>query len=203
MKSSSRLVRFSVAVLIAGAALLFRSALDPVIGNAARYTLFLLGVMLSAWFGGFFPGLATSAILILGGGYFHTRPPVFVPLWLAQLIPPVSFAVTSITCCILVRALRSAEDKAGRNEKSAREAEARLRSVVENTQEAIFSIDRDFRFTFVNQRTLEIAHKTRGQMIGRVIWELFPEPVDPAAYPELLRAMRDRVSLSFEASYAP
>jgi PAS domain S-box-containing protein len=203
MKSSPRLVRFSVAVLIAGAALLFRAALDPVIGNAARYTTFLLGVMLSAWFGGFLPGLLTTAILMLGGGYFHTRPPVFVPLWLAQLIPPVSFGVTSIACCILIQALRSAEDKASRNEKTAREAETRLRSVVENTQEAIFSVDRDFRLTFVNQRTLELSRRKRGQIIGSVLWDLFPEPVDQNAYPELLRAMRDRVSLSFEAAYAP
>ena len=203
MKSSSRLVRFSVAVLIAGAALLFRSALDPVIGNAARYTTFLLGVMLSAWFGGFLPGLLTTVILILGGGYFHTRPPVSIPLWLAQLIPPVSFAITSIACCVLVQALRSAEDKSSRNEKTTREAETRLRSVVENTQEAIFSVDRDFRFTFVNQRTIEIARKTRLQMIGSVLWDLFPETVDQTTYPELLRAMRDRVSLSFEAEYPP
>jgi PAS domain S-box-containing protein len=203
MKSSSRLVRFSVAVLIAGAALLFRAALDPIIGNAARYTFFFLGVLVSAWFGGFGPGLLTTAILLVGGGYFHPKPPVQVAGWLAHGIPPVAFGTTALACCVLVQALRTAQDEARRNEQAARETEARLRSVVENTQEAIFSVDRDFRFTFVNQRMLEIGRKTREQMIGAVLWNLFPEAVDQNAYPELLRAMGDRVSLSFEAEYPP
>ena len=106
MKSSSRLVRFSVAILIAGAALLSRAALDPIIGNAARYTFFFLAVLVSAWFGGFGPGLLTTAILMLGGGYFHPKPPVEVADWLAHAIPPVAFGTTALACCILVNALR-------------------------------------------------------------------------------------------------
>ncbi|HWD99336.1 MAG TPA: PAS domain S-box protein, partial [Bryobacteraceae bacterium] len=203
MKSASPLVRFSVAVLIAFAALFFRATLDPVIGNAARYTSFFIGVLVSAWFGGFLPGLLTTAILMFGGGYFHPRPPVVISAWLAHLIPPVAFGITALACCILIQALRSAQDEASRNERAAREAEIRLRSVVENTQEAIFSIDRDFRFTFVNERTLEIGRKTREDMTGAVLWDLFPESRDEITFAELTRAMRDRVSISFEARYEP
>jgi PAS domain S-box-containing protein len=202
MKSASPLVRFSVAILIAFAALFFRATLDPVIGNAARYTSFFLGVMVSAWFGGFLPGVLTTVILILGGGYFHPHPPVVMAERLARFIPPVSFASTALACCVLIQALRTAQDKATRNERAARETEARLRSVLENTQEAIFSLDRDFRFTFVNPRFLEMAGSSRGKAIGASIWDLFPE-ADETTRAELIRGMADRASLSFEGRYTP
>lgn len=201
MRSASALVRYSVAVLVACAALLLRFALEPVIGNAARYSFFVLGVIVSAWFGGFFPGILTTALLLGGGGYLGPQPGIVIPASSTRIIAPAAFIVTALACCTVIEALRRARQSSALSAALARETESRLRSVLEGSQEAIFALDKDFCFTFANQRTAAIGRKPLHELIGENLWNLFPDSRHQITWDELDRAMRDRVPVSFEAPY--
>jgi PAS domain S-box-containing protein len=81
------------------------------------------------------------------------------------------------------------------------EAEAarqRLVAVLEETTDAFFSVDADWRFTYVNRRGEEYWQAPREELLGRRIWELFPAMVDSEAFHHLQRSMRERRPVDYE-----
>ncbi|HET6762283.1 MAG TPA: PAS domain S-box protein, partial [Longimicrobiaceae bacterium] len=65
------------------------------------------------------------------------------------------------------------------------EAEAgrrRLAAVLEETTDAFFSVDAEWRFTYVNRRGEEYWRTPRAEMLGRSIWELYPAMVGSESY---------------------
>jgi PAS domain S-box-containing protein len=75
----------------------------------------------------------------------------------------------------------------------------RLAAVLEETTDAFFSVDAEWRFTYVNRRGEEYWHTPREAMLGRSIWELFPAMVGSESYEHLQRAMRERRPVDYEA----
>jgi GAF domain-containing protein len=55
-----------------------------------------------------------------------------------------------------------------------RHADARVARVLEAMNAAFFSLDRDWRFTYVNAEAERVLHRGRDELLGAVIWELFP-----------------------------
>jgi two-component sensor histidine kinase len=85
-------------------------------------------------------------------------------------------------------------------EVKARTAADRLASVLESTSDCIFILDRDWRFSFLNARAIQEVAQGRN-LLDREIWEEFPRAVDSLFWDNYLRAMTERVSVTFEAYY--
>lgn len=105
--------------------------------------------------------------------------------------------------------LRSSHDdleaQLGRHSSQLTEAEAaerRIRTILESITDAFFAIDKEGRFTVVNRRAEEVFGKTREELLGRNLWELFPASVDREFYPQYTRAMTQQVPVAFE-EYSP
>jgi PAS domain S-box-containing protein len=79
------------------------------------------------------------------------------------------------------------------------ETRSQIASLVESVAASFLALDRNWRFTFVNSRVLERTGKTREELIGQVIWDVFPDRRQ-SWYPEYLRVMRDRVASRFQVS---
>ncbi|MFZ5980135.1 MAG: PAS domain S-box protein [Candidatus Zixiibacteriota bacterium] len=62
-------------------------------------------------------------------------------------------------------------------EEALRLSEARYRSLVESAGEAIFTVDRDGVFLFMNSIAAAKWHKKPDELVGKTMWELFPEKV--------------------------
>ena len=60
---------------------------------------------------------------------------------------------------------------------SARAADLHVARVLEAMNEAFFSLDRDWRFAYVNRRAEQVLDRPRGELVGGDIWELFPHAV--------------------------
>ncbi|MGY1741542.1 MULTISPECIES: SpoIIE family protein phosphatase [unclassified Blastococcus] len=60
---------------------------------------------------------------------------------------------------------------------SARAADLHVARVLEAMNEAFFSLDRDWRFSYVNRRGEEVLARSRAELVGGDIWELFPHAV--------------------------
>jgi PAS domain S-box-containing protein len=71
---SSGLARYSAAIIAAGFAILARLALDPVWGSTLPFITLFPAIMLSAWLGGFWPGIITTIITGAAAGYFWIEP---------------------------------------------------------------------------------------------------------------------------------
>ena len=76
----------------------------------------------------------------------------------------------------------------------------RLREVLEVSSDAVVSLDRAWRYTYLNanaQRIVDPEHK----LLGRNIWEEFPHAVGTEAYRVYQRAMNEGVAGSTEIFY--
>lgn len=74
--------------------------------------------------------------------------------------------------------------------------------ILESVTDAFVAIDREWRFIYANPQAARILQRTPDELLGRKVWEVFPEAVDSNHYNELNRAMRDNVPVQFEEYYA-
>ncbi|MEM8567236.1 MAG: PAS domain-containing protein [Bacteroidota bacterium] len=78
----------------------------------------------------------------------------------------------------------------------------KLNQIIDSITDGFYSLDRKWRFTLVNQNFLDTVGKTRDEVIGNSIWDLFPDD-DGYQYPKLFRkAMNDGMAQKFE-EYRP
>jgi serine phosphatase RsbU (regulator of sigma subunit) len=68
---------------------------------------------------------------------------------------------------------------------------------------AFFALDRSWRFTYVNAEAERVLHRTRDELLGGVVWELFPDAVGSAFETHYRAAMEGTQERVFEAYYPP
>ncbi|WP_164019692.1 sensor histidine kinase [Pyxidicoccus trucidator] len=71
--------------------------------------------------------------------------------------------------------------------------------------DAMFVLDRDFRFVLVNENQQRLSRTRREETLGRLFWEVFPDSANPDSpfWVEYHRVVEERVSVRFDAYYAP
>jgi len=77
------------------------------------------------------------------------------------------------------------------------------RNILESISDGFAAFDRHWRCTYVNDKATELSRISRYEILGRNIWELFPDSTKTPLYAELHRAMEDGVFVHFEEHYAP
>ena len=89
-----------------------------------------------------------------------------------------------------------------RAEQETRRLGERLTATVESITDAFYTLDHEWCFTFLN-RAAEAVMGTREELLGRVVWDVFPEVLGTNIEAEYRRAMREHVPVRFETLYAP
>ena len=69
--------------------------------------------------------------------------------------------------------------------------------------DAFSALDHEWRYTYANQKVAELAGVPRERLIGRKIWEVFPDAVGTEFYVRCHRAMEARQPDKFEVYYEP
>ena len=83
-------------------------------------------------------------------------------------------------------------------EQALRTIHERLVTTLESISDGFLSLDLQFRVTFVNERGARAIGQTRETMLGRVIWEIFPEAAGSDFERAFQTAMLERVTASVE-----
>lgn len=76
-------------------------------------------------------------------------------------------------------------------------------TIFESITDAFFTVDRDWRFTYVNRRSEEILQKPREELLGHTLWEMFPAAVGSEFDRQYRYAVETGESVFFEAYYEP
>ncbi|MGY1653873.1 SpoIIE family protein phosphatase [Geodermatophilus sp. SYSU D01119] len=84
-----------------------------------------------------------------------------------------------------------------------REGDARVSRVLETMRSAFFALDRRWRFTYVNAEAERVLHRSRDDLLGGDIWELFPAAVGSDFEVHYRAAMERGEERVFEAYYPP
>src|SRR5215211_7157936 len=85
-----------------------------------------------------------------------------------------------------------------RVEEALRQANERITNILESITDAFVAVDRQWRFTYLNERALTTLQRTREELLGKNMWEAFPEAVGLPAYREYHRAMTSGTPVHFE-----
>ncbi|WP_438446396.1 PAS domain S-box protein [Gorillibacterium sp. sgz5001074] len=81
------------------------------------------------------------------------------------------------------------------------ESNTRITDILSSITDAFFALDKDWRFTYVNQMAERILGKSQERLIGRVIWEEMPRIIGTRLHEEYHRAVQNQVSLVVEEFY--
>ncbi|WP_206425024.1 PAS domain S-box protein [Halosimplex salinum] len=95
------------------------------------------------------------------------------------------------------------KEQARRLERRRADLENELEELLRRVDDAFFALDDEWRFTYVNERAAQLLDRSRSELVGRTLWEEFPETVDTQFQAEYERARETNESVSFESYYPP
>jgi PAS domain S-box-containing protein len=108
-----------------------------------------------------------------------------------------------LRACIgsMLQSARRRDEAARREalEHAEQQALAERATLLESITDAFYALDREFHFTYLNQRALDHFGATREALLGKVPWDVFPITRGTIFQQEYERAVRERCSVAFEA----
>jgi PAS domain S-box-containing protein len=78
---------------------------------------------------------------------------------------------------------------------------ASLKQVLSTIRDGFVTFDRDWHYTFLNDRFAEIIGMSREEVIGRNLWEVFPDLVNTEVDYHLHQAMDQQIAVQYEYYY--
>jgi PAS domain S-box-containing protein len=85
-----------------------------------------------------------------------------------------------------------------------------IENILESITDAFVAVDREWLYTYINERALRRMQDrkgdeqlTREDILGKNMWEMFPEAVGTTIYHKYQEAMRDRKTVEFETYFPP
>lgn len=78
------------------------------------------------------------------------------------------------------------------------EANEKFISITENITEGFFLLDKNWRFVYINSAMCCSFNKKRNELLGKSLWEVFPNATNSTFYKEYHRVMLEQVSTHFE-----
>ncbi|MGF1933691.1 MAG: ATP-binding protein [Nostoc sp. ChiQUE02] len=80
-------------------------------------------------------------------------------------------------------------------------AKVHLETVLAGIQDQFFVLDREWRYSFVNERVAEVVGIPKEELLGRIIWEVFPDVVKSEFSTQVHRAFAQQTVVQFEYFY--
>ncbi|HEX2741551.1 MAG TPA: PAS domain S-box protein, partial [Rubrobacter sp.] len=80
-------------------------------------------------------------------------------------------------------------------EQAARE---RATDILESISDAFYAVDEEWRFTYVNGKAEDLWGRPREELLGKKIWDEFPEAPGSEFHEQVRRAAEERVTTAFE-----
>jgi PAS domain S-box-containing protein len=113
---------------------------------------------------------------------------------------PIRSASGEVSGCVLVFRDTSERRLAQTQQRSSQE---QMTLMLESVTDGFMRYDRDWRVVYVNLEAERINHLSRSEMLGRILWELFPALVGTNFETQFRRAVTEQVTVEFENYYEP
>jgi diguanylate cyclase (GGDEF)-like protein/PAS domain S-box-containing protein len=77
----------------------------------------------------------------------------------------------------------------------------RLSALIETMGDAFFAVSRDWRFTYVNRKTVAFVGRPQQSLLGRILWEAVPELLGTESLAQFRLAMESGRNSTFETAH--
>jgi PAS domain S-box-containing protein len=182
--------RYSAAVVAVLCAVLCKLLFEALVGLEALLLIFVLPVVFSAWYGGFGPGLAATGLSVLAGIAFRLAGTPTTNLT-EQLPSLVLFVLAGVGISWLNVHYRHIQD-------ALRQSHNSLLDVADSIGNGFFAVDDQWRLLYANKHFERVTHRQREDLIGKSLWEEFPQVIDTPLYQRYQEAMASRTPLHLE-----
>jgi PAS domain S-box-containing protein len=71
----------------------------------------------------------------------------------------------------------------------------------DSLSEGVYIVDTVWRFIYVNNKAAEIIGKPREELLGKNIWELYPEAIETVSYTQAHRAVEENTPVHYEVYF--
>ena len=195
IKLDGRLGRYALALALA---VMAQAAFLPFEQpTSAPLIIYAPFIVVSALVCGLGPGLLTSGFCLLGAAYFHLEPVGSLSVTRSSDWDRLAaLAATGIVVSVLAEQRRRIR---GRLAETNRKTSAMLESI----SDGFNAFDHEWRYTFVNAAGARLVGKTPEELIGKNLWDLWPEAVDSPFGAAYRRAVAENVPLQVEAFFEP
>jgi diguanylate cyclase (GGDEF)-like protein/PAS domain S-box-containing protein len=116
-------------------------------------------------------------------------------VWVRKTGEPVRDAHDAIVR--LQGAVQDITESKEAQEQMARTAQ-RLHATLESITDAFYTLDREWRFTYLNREAERLLQRPRAELLGKVVWDEFRPHKAQIGYCELHRAVRENVTVVYE-----
>jgi PAS domain S-box-containing protein len=160
---------YTVAILASLVALIIRFLLNPILGENAPLLVLVMAIIVSAWYGGFGPGLLATVVSAVLGAYFFVQPTLaFEITEVSNTARVCIFVIEGVLISWLNEALRNAKQRAELTALSLKESEERYRLLVDGVKDyAIFMLDPDGRITSWNEGAERMKGYRAAEILGK------------------------------------
>ncbi len=79
----------------------------------------------------------------------------------------------------------------------------RLLRTLEGMNDAFYLLDEAWHFAFINSTAESLLQRTRNELLGRSVWDEFPQAVETAFFTNYKRAVAENTAVSFEEYFGP
>jgi PAS domain S-box-containing protein len=190
LRSRSGWLRYGLAVACVALAILARATLTPVWGLKLPYFTLYPAVVFAAWVGGLGPGLLTTGLCAVVATYFWIPPAhTFLIGDHGDLVSLLAFLFIGAAISTLSGLLRRRERYAS--------------AILESISDGLAVLDRRWHFRYVNEEGVRLTGRPRKDLIGRSIWEVFPDLAGTAFEKEARRAATHGEPARLEFHYEP
>ena len=163
---ASPAARYGIAISVAALAIMLRLALDPVWGVRFPYITLFPAIMVSAWLGGLWPGIVTTALCGTAATYFWIEPSgSWAVTETSELLGVLIFIVVGVVISGLNEAWR-------RSTAAIAESEERLSVTLTSIGDAVITTDDQARVTRLNAVAEGLTGWTTAAAFGRPLHDV-------------------------------
>ncbi|HEX2571764.1 MAG TPA: PAS domain S-box protein [Polyangia bacterium] len=223
-KTQRVVLNYGAAILAVVLAVWIRYLLTPWLGTRLPFITLFGAVGVAVWVGGVPPAIVATVIGYLGISYLILEPR-YIPVLrnAGDVVGLVTYILSSALVIGFGASMRAAQRRAEeharealterlrsesavaereRQEHELREAHRRTAAILEHLTDGFFTLDREWRFTYVNGQALRSFGLTKDQAMGQILWEVLPSLKGSEFEQQYKKAMAHGEPVHFDTYWA-
>jgi PAS domain S-box-containing protein len=101
----------------------------------------------------------------------------------------------------LSQTLKDQIDNSQNSERQLQQSHEQIINILESIADAFFAVNQDFQFTYINREAEILLQRSREELIGRQIWQEFPEAIRSTFFQKYEQAISQQTPITFEEFY--